>query len=263
MAELKGSDMTQFAFLQKDWPEVFESASKAESFAYPDARSACFYARRTLQLAVRWLYKHDGSLRFPYQDNLSALIYEPTFKSTVGAGVHAKVRVIKDLGNRAVHTAKLVSPYDALAAVRELFHVCFWLARNYSRQAKPPDNLAFDPNQLPKTSPVPPQTLAQLQQLSSQLTEKDVKLDELITDKLALNAELERLRAEIAEVKRKNEATPDQHNYSEAETRDYFIDLLLKEAGWALDKARGQRISSYRDAQQGGRGLYRLCAVGR
>ena len=30
--------------------------------------------------------------------------------------------------------------------------------------------------------------------------------------------------------------TPDTHNYSEAETRDYFIDLLLKEAGWPLDK---------------------------
>jgi type I restriction enzyme R subunit len=234
--------MTQFAFLQEEWPEVFESASKAESLAYPDARSACFYARRTLELAVRWLYKHDGNLRIPYQDNLSALIYEPTFKNTVGAAIHAKARVIKDLGNRAVHTTKLVSPYDSLAAIRELFHLCFWLARNYARQAKPPDQLAFDPNQLPKTSPVPQQTLTQLQQLSTQLTEKDAKLEDLITDRLALDAELQRLRAEVAEVKRRNEATPDQHNYSEAETRDYFIDLLLKEAGWALDQERDREF---------------------
>ena len=28
--------------------------------------------------------------------------------------------------------------------------------------------------------------------------------------------------------------TAGRHNYSEAETRDYFIDLLLKEAGWAF-----------------------------
>ncbi len=53
---------------------------------------------------------------------------------------------------------------------------------------------------------------------------------------MALDAELERLRAEIAAIKKQNEATPDTHNYSEAETRDYFIDLLLKEAGWPLDK---------------------------
>ena len=43
-----------------------------------------------------------------------------------------------------------------------------------------------------------------------------------------------RLRIEVAEAKKQNAARPDDHNYSEAETRDYFIDLLLKEAGWAL-----------------------------
>lgn len=42
--------------------------------------TACFYARRTLELAVSWAYKHDASLKLPYQDNLSALIYEPSFK---------------------------------------------------------------------------------------------------------------------------------------------------------------------------------------
>jgi type I restriction enzyme, R subunit len=228
--------MTNFGFIQAEWPEIFESAAKAESLVYPDARTACFYARRALEFAVDWLYKHDGTLKFPYQDNLSALIFEPTFKTTVGPAIHAKARVIKDLGNRAIHTRRLVSPQDSLVAVRELFHVCFWLARTYARNARPSDGLAFDSNQLPKTSPIPPQTLAQLQQLAGQVAEKDTKLEELITDRLALDAELTRLRAEIAEVKRRNEATPDQHNYSEAETRDYFIDLLLKEAGWELDK---------------------------
>ena len=65
---------------------------------------------------------------------------------------------------------------------------------------------------------------------------KTTKLTELLTGKAALDAELERLRAEIAAIKKQNAETPDTHNYSEAETRDYFIDLLLKEAGWPLDK---------------------------
>ena len=51
-------------------------------------------------------------------------------------------------------------------------------------------------------------------------------------------AELVRLREEIAEAKRQNAAVPDTHDYSEAGTRDYFIDLLLKEAGGPLDAAR-------------------------
>jgi hypothetical protein len=56
------------------------------------------------------------------------------------------------------------------------------------------------------------------------------------TQQREVSAELERLRAEIAAIKKQNAETPDTHNYSEAETRDYFIDLLLKEAGWPLDK---------------------------
>jgi len=35
------------------------------------------------------------------------------------------------------------------------------------------------------------------------------------------------------------------HDYSEAETRDYFIDLLLKEAGWELTE-KNFEIESYR-----------------
>lgn len=57
---------------------------KAEGLAYSDPRAAGFYARRALELAVAWLYKHDAALKLPYQDNLSALIHEPTFKATVG-----------------------------------------------------------------------------------------------------------------------------------------------------------------------------------
>jgi len=173
------------------------------------------------------LYKSDPSLKLPYQDNLSALIHEPTFKNTVGAKIFIKAKLIKDLGNLAAHSPKPLAQLDSMVAVRELFHVCFWLARTYSKTRKPPDGLG-----IPKTSPVPRQTLAHLQQFESQLAEKDTRLTELLTGKAALDAELERLRAEIAAIKKHNEATPDTHNYSEAETRDYFIDLLLKEAGW-------------------------------
>src|SRR2546425_1016282 len=228
--------MNNFGFLQSEWPQLFADAQKAEGLVIPDPRATCFYARRTLEQAVTWLYKSDPSLKLPYQDNLSALIHEPTFKNAVGTKIFVKAKLIKDLGNLAAHSPKALAQLDSMTAVRELFHVCFWLARTYSKTNKPKDGLTFDPTLLPKTSPVPPQTLAQLQQLESQLAEKDTKLTELLSGKEALDAELERLRSEIAAIKKQNAATPDTHNYSEAETRDYFIDLLLKEAGWPLDK---------------------------
>ena len=86
--------MSQFAFLQREWASVFEAASKAEAAVRADPRTACFYARRTLELAVNWAYKHDAALRLPYQDNLSALIHEPSFKQAAGEGVFSKAKVI-------------------------------------------------------------------------------------------------------------------------------------------------------------------------
>ena len=81
--------MSNFAFLQPEWSMLYESAAKAEGMAYTDPRTSCFYARRTLELAVAWMYKHDPALRLPYQDNLSALIHEPTFQ-TAGEAVFSK-----------------------------------------------------------------------------------------------------------------------------------------------------------------------------
>jgi len=46
--------MTQFAFLQREWPDLLATAAKAEAAAHPDPRTACFYARRALELAVAY-----------------------------------------------------------------------------------------------------------------------------------------------------------------------------------------------------------------
>ena len=234
--------MSHFTFLQAEWPSVFEAATKAESLAHVDARASCFYARRGLELAVKWLYKHDPALTLPYQENLSALIHEPTFRKAAGTTIFNKAQVLVTQGNLAVHSHKLVLQYDAQRAVGELFHIAYWLARTYARGTQPAAGLAFDPSKLPKTAPVPPKTLEQLQRLEAQLRERDEKLSELLADKAALNEELKRLRAEIAEVKKANTAQPDTHDYSEAETRDYFIDLLLKEAGWTLEQPRDREF---------------------
>jgi type I restriction enzyme R subunit len=242
--------MSNFAFLQTEWPLLHESAAKAEALVHADARAACFYARRTLELAVAWLYKHERGLRLPYQDNLTALIHEPSFGQVVGQAVFTKTKVIKDLGNLAVHSTRKVATADALAATRELFHVCYWVARTYGQRARPEPGLAFNPALLTQpaqaaaaaTTQKPAQTPDQLQALQAQLAERDEKLSALLGAKVSLDAELARLRDEVAAAKLANAATPDTHDYSEAETRDYFIDLLLKEVGWVLDAKKNFEV---------------------
>lgn len=246
--------MTQFTFLQREWPAEFEAASKAEAAVHADPRTACFYARRALELGVAWAYKHDATLKLPYQDNLSALIHEPSFKQAAGEAVFSKARVIVTLGNRAVHSHRAIPVEDALVAVRELFHVAYWLARTYGRAARPAPGLAFDAAALPKPAAAPAQTAKQLQTLETRLRERDEKLAAVLADKSALDEELQRLRAEVAAAKQAAQAQPDTHDYSEAETRDYFIDLLLKEAGWPLNQARDREFEVSGMPNQEGKG---------
>lgn len=229
--------MSNFAFLQPEWSLLFEAASKAEGAANSDARTSCFYARRTLELAVAWLYKHDKSFHLPYQDNLSALIHEPSFRQTVGDSLFTKARLIKDLGNQAAHSARKIAPTEALTATRELFHFCYWLARTYGRTARPSPSQTFSIDLLPKVSGAAPQSVEQLQKLEAELRSRDEKLSAVLADHAALSEELKKLQAEVAAVKKANTAQPDTHDYSEAETRKAFIDILLKEAGWQLAPA--------------------------
>ncbi|HYR26930.1 MAG TPA: DUF4145 domain-containing protein, partial [Thermoanaerobaculia bacterium] len=225
--------MSQFEFIRTEWPEVFDAAVRAEQAARPDPRTSCFYARRALELAVVWLYKHDPALTLPYQEQLSALIHDPTFKQTVGPALFAKARLIKDLGNLAAHSPKPLQEKDSLRATEDLFHFGFWVARTYGRGAAPPDSLAFDAARLPSEA-VSPKSVAQIQKLESDLAARDETLYELIADRQNIDAELQRLRDEIAAVKAANSVRPDTHDYSEAATRDHLIDTLLHEAGWSL-----------------------------
>ncbi|MDR6469416.1 type I restriction enzyme R subunit [Paraburkholderia graminis] len=234
--------MSNFAFLQHEWSFLHEDVSKAEGEVNNDPRVACIYARRALELGVAWLYTHDKTLKQPYQDNLSAYIYEPTFRNGVGQAVFAKARYVKDMGNEAAHSTRKISQSDALNSVRELFHFCYWLARTYGRTSRPTTGIAFSAQLIPPASGAPTQTQAQLQKLVTELQERDEKLSSLLADKAQTQAELEQLRTEIAAAKAANAAQPDTHDYSEAETRKAYIDLLLKEAGWALGSLKNFEV---------------------
>ena len=159
----------------------------------------------------------------PYQDKLSALIHEPSFKQVAGEIVFSKARLINTLGNRTVHSHRSVPEADALAALRELFHVAFWFAWTYAQAERPATALSFDPAALPRAAATGQQTAEQLRMLAEGLWERDEKLATLLADNSALDEELKRLRAEVAKAKKEAAAQPDTHDYSEAETREYFI----------------------------------------
>jgi type I restriction enzyme R subunit len=228
--------MSNFAFLAAEFPAVHEAAVEAERQAAVSPTAAAFFAGKAIEVAVKWAFRTDPGMKLPYQDNIAALLHEPSFRRAAGEAVFAKARYINTLRNRAVHEEKTISSGDAAGAVKELFHVCFWLARTYARKSKPADGLAFDASALSRRDEVLKKAFVQLKAQQAELDARNGELTKLLNDKQNLDAELKTLRAAVAAARKAAEAQPDRHNYNEAETRDRYIDLLLREAGWALDK---------------------------
>jgi len=219
--------MSNFAFLQREWFSIHDTCVKAEGYVNNDPRAACFYGRIALEQLIGWLYKYDANYSC-YDENLGARVYEPCFRNTAGDAIFTKATVIVTVGNRAAH-GKSTKPADAVTVITELFHIAYWLARTYGERDRPDPSLQFNSSLLPVTRSQPAIPLAQLEKV-----EADLKLQQV--ENQTLRTELEKLKEQYAQVRAINEQIRDTHNYNEQQTRDYFIDLLLNEAGFALDQ---------------------------
>lgn len=238
--------MTNFGFLRVEWPDLFEEAVRAERIAIVDPRASCFYARRCLELSLNWLFDADDTLRPPYKDDLAARLAEPTLVNLVGPGIRTKMDLIRRVGNQAVHRVQAVEPHVSLRVVAELFHVMYWIARRYTRSEEDPpaDGLAFNQALIPKPLSAEARALKQAE-LKAQAEVFAKQQEELAKAKRKaedLDAEILRLREEIKKAKAANAVRPDTHDYNEKQTRTLIIDLLLREAGWKLDRAEDREF---------------------
>src|SRR5262249_7662540 len=153
-----------------------------------DPRAAAFYAGRTVEIAVKWAFGNDPGLKLPYQDNIAALLHEPSFKKADGEAVFAKAKYINSLRNRAVHDERaVIRPTDAVGAVKELFPVCSWLARTYARKGRPADGLAFDASLLTRRDETLKKAFAHLKAQQEELDARNGELATLLRDKANLD----------------------------------------------------------------------------
>ena len=109
---------SQSALIGEPGPELLEEAVRVERFALGDPRTACFYARRTIELLVEWVYDNDGQLERPMAaQTLADLMYARVFCDVAGDQIR-RFRLLKDLGNKAVHRSDPIRPGDAVLAAR-------------------------------------------------------------------------------------------------------------------------------------------------
>ncbi len=225
-----------------------------------DPRAACFHARFTLEALVHWLYRHDSDLRMPYDRSLGALLHEPTFQNILPEKVFQKARVIQKTGNQAVHSPRPVHQYDALHTVKELHHICYWVTRTYTPDA-PRDGAAWQDARIPKAlKPGEVVPRKELEELQTKLEEQNQAALKQQQERDALDKELQALREKLADIRAGAESQPDPHDYSEAETRRYLIDVDLRRAGWPLDKLndREYKVTDMSESQPTGYADYVL-----
>lgn len=219
--------MSNFDFLKQEFSFLYDSACKAEENVFSDPRTSCFYARYCIENAVKWLYQNDSYLKLPYDTNLASLIHEQSFQENLDPKLFAKLKTIQKVGNIAAHSNKQINDNDSLHVIKELFHFLYWLYRFYSTQT-PDRAITFNVELIPRKE----KQADEFDKIAKLLEQKEQELFE--KEKLIKEAE-ERL-VQIQAVKEQNKLIPDNYDYSEAETRKYFIDVLLKEVGWNINE---------------------------
>ncbi len=228
------SQASNFAFLKEHWAFLLQDAQQVESYALRDPRAASIYARRTLELSLKWLFVNDIALKAPYEKSLAAMIHEPTFASNIKKGLFHDIKFIHRLGNVAVHGDQTISEQEGLKATVALHQFLGWLARVYTRGSAKPEQ--FHVNYLPKAGAEEPQlSVDQLEKIQEDLKAKDdaaIKAKEKLTQTEAELKELKEQLSLLQQVKEDNQKTIGSDEYTEAETREFIIDVMLREAGW-------------------------------
>lgn len=220
---------TNFDFLKSK--EIFQSFAmssvEAEKSLLVSPATCAILSRRAVELAVKWVYSFDNDLTVPYQDNISSLIHEPTFRQIIDPALFPLIKYVIRLGNTAVHTNANIARDEAVLSLRNLHEVVRWVDYCYADEytAMEFDETILLAGEEKRTRP------QELQDLYERLSSKDKRLEEI-------RKENEALRSAMTEQRRN---TTENYGFevdgiSEAETRNKYIDIEMKLAGWEIGK---------------------------
>lgn len=195
---------------------------EAERVLITSPAMAAIGCRRAMELAIKWVYSADNTMKMPYKDNLQALIHEPTFRFAMPKQTWSKLRYIIDLGNLAVHTGKSVSQGDAVLSVSALFEFIQWVDYCYGTEYK---ERKFKEVNIPVEKVILDE--AKIKKMNSLIEQKDSEIETLRAKVAAMS---DKLTADRTINKEDRHFTP--IDISEFATRKKYIDLDLKLLGW-------------------------------
>ena len=220
---------TNFGFLKekKQYKNFTNACLEAEQALIVSPATCAILARRALELSVKWLYSSDSELKVPYQENLSSLIHDSNFLAIIDEDLLPFLKYIVKLGNVSVHSNANISRGEAILSLHNLHQFVAWIDYCYSDEytAKEFDESLLQQGEEKRVRP------KELQDLYDQLSSKDRRLEEMMKE----NEELRKINTT------KRETNTDQYDFqvdeiNEFDTRQKYIDLDLKLAGWEFGK---------------------------
>lgn len=229
---------SNFSFLTGGWAFLADWALKAEKYAQTDPFATALAARKTLEIALKWQFENDTSLRLPHQDNLASYLHESSFRRQLPGRLFEDLKYIQRLGNLAAHEDKKLSLKESIVAVQALHKFLSWLARTYTKggyTVQPFDAALLPKSEHRRNAEILALAQSKVAEATSHYESKLSKTEE----------ELEKVKAELAalqKVKEENTKTIPAADYSEAVTRDLIIDVMLREAGW---DPKGENVEEF------------------
>jgi len=217
--------MTNFDFLKNDpqFAAFADTAIAAERVFSIEYASCAINCRRAMEFAIKWMYSVDSNLVMPYQDKLLTLLHTDEFREIVDTRLYARLDFLRRLGNNANHNPKAITKDQAVLALKNLHSFLDFIAYCYSSGYT---KISFDASLLEQAEPVAQALIA-----TQEPAPVSMDFPKLLEDNKALQAEFTARR-----VGRESGYSSAPVDFSEAETRKAYIDLMLTDVGWEQGK---------------------------
>lgn len=216
--EMQMSSNFSFLLSNPDFVPFANVAVSAEKILHIDPAASILNCRRAMEFAVKWMYSVDQALEMPYQDNLQSLMNREEFRAIIGQDIWRRMDFIRMKGNSAAHSSGKTSEEIAMLCLENLHVFLDFVAYCYGKDYK---ETKFDPALVPKES-VPSPAVP---------TEESVDLKALMEENKQLRSQLTQRREE-----QRQTYVPKPLDISEYETRKFYIDAMLEDAGWVEGK---------------------------
>ena len=216
--------MSNFKFLLSDpgFTSFAEVAMAAEKILHIDPAACVINCRRAMEFAVKWMYSVDKELEMPYQDNLQSLMTREEFRSIVGPDICRRMDLIRKKGNTAAHDTGKISEAAALLCLENLHIFLDFVAYCYADEYTETKFDAALVHNVGADAHIRPGSMK-----ASTPTEGELSLAALIEENRKLKEQLTARRAE-----QQPTYVPKPLDISEYETRKFYIDAMLEDAGW-------------------------------